>query len=375
MQNLPVPSKLNRSAALLAVVAVTLLSAPAAQAGFKVSFPPPLAIDSNYPYFEPGPFNLSETVPVLGSGVWAGARYLEERSSRLPTGPGGSLVTSNEGADSGWITTSQPGNGVSAHASIDLSPWLGVVQPSSARTTLFQNHVYANSETKYKYTNSGNVDAGGITHAAGTLYKESLSRSFASSAWYDGWLATGQGQTDLTLKLDGQVFDRDVCAGCGVSFPPGTDSQRLAQLGISFAASLAVYDMDSVIPCGFGTSDWCGVPHAFPVHIVEVRYRAEAGDQFPLTLDQQVTVSFVPVLGHRYLAIGQVSAISTNGAKLDFYNTVGLTVNAPEGTLYSYGLGADLGAHFAQPVPEPGTLALWAGGLLGLLLRRQRTGA
>ncbi len=358
----------------LAVCLGGWLAAASAQAGFFVTHPQPIPEDSNYPYFFTGPFSFSESTPVFGSGVWSETRYLETRSSRLPTGQNGTLATLNESADSGLITTTHPGQSVSAYASIDLQPWSGGGNPTAARTTLFKNHVYANSESKAVFTNSGPVTVQGQNYAAGDLYKRGRSEGIASSAWYDGWLAKEQGPVEVLLHLDGKVFESSDCVGaCSTIYPPGTDSVRSAFPSIGFRAVLAVYDMDNVEPCGFGNEDWCGRPHAFPVHITEVHYRANPNDQFPLVLNQDVTGSFETKVGHRYLAIGSVYITSVNGPELDFYNTVSLSVNAPVGTLFSDGLGgADLGAHFAQPVPEPGSLALCAAGLLGLLWRTHR---
>jgi hypothetical protein len=62
------------------------------------------------------------------------------------------------------------------------------------------------------------------------------------------------------------------------------------------------------------------------VQITEVRYRPNSNDPFPLVPDTVVLPSFETVMGHRYLAIGYVSATSTNGPELDVYNTVSLSV-------------------------------------------------
>ena len=131
--------------------------------------------------------------------------------------------------------------------------------------------------------------------------------------------------------------------------------------------------MDHVMPCGFGTQYWCGRPYAFPVAYMALAYKADAADPDTLSLDTVLTASFETQVGHRYLALGSMSADSSNGSLVDIYNTASLRVSAPAGTLYSAGLGgADLGLHFTQAVPEPATLALWAAGLLGLALRLPR---
>ena len=165
------------------------------------------------------------------------------------------------------------------------------------------------------------------------------------------------------------------CVGqfCGVAFPPGTDTAALATPTAAFGAGIVVYDMDHVMPCGFGNQYWCDRPYAFPVAYIALGYQAEAGDPDTLSLDTVLTASFEAQVGHHYLAVGGMSADSSNGSRVDFYNTASLRVVTPEGTLYSDGLGgADLGAHFAQQVPEPATWVLWAAGLLGLVLTGQR---
>lgn len=93
------------------------LAVTTAQAGFVITHPQPVPVDSNYPYFSTGPFNFDPEVAVSGSRVWSGAQYRETRVSNLPTGPGGTLKTLNEEAASGMITTTQVGQSVGAHSS------------------------------------------------------------------------------------------------------------------------------------------------------------------------------------------------------------------------------------------------------------------
>ena len=371
----PQTTPVSRHRLTWAAAALTgLMASPAAWAGFAVSNVHPWLDDGNYPLFLNGPFNLEPDVPVTGSGVNSQARYFETRKTQLPT-LDGKLLILNESADSGWNITTGPGQVVNAIASLDVEDFNGHF-PAVARTTLFKNHVYADSERKISFSNSGPVSYGGVNYAAGSLFKNSGSFSMTSSYWYDAWTAGKQEVATLELAVDGQLRKTTnpcVAQLCGVTLPPGTDTAGPAAPTARFGAGIVVYDMDHVMPCGFGTQYWCDRPYAFPVAYIALAYVADAGDPDTLTLDTVLTASFEAQVGHRYLAVGGMSAESSNGSLVDFYNTASLRVVAPVGTLYSDGLGgADLGAHFAQQVPEPATWALWAAGLLGLALTAQR---
>lgn len=358
-----------------AAVVAALLAAPAAWAGFSVSNVHPWLDDSNYPLFLSGPFDLSPDVPITGSGVQSQVRYFETRKTQLPT-LDGTLSILDENADSGWHTTTVKGQVVNAIASIDMEPFAGF--PTAARTTLFKNHVYAASEPKTSFSNSGPVTYGGTDYAPGSLFKTNGSYGTAESYWYDAWTADKNETATIELVVDGMLRKTsDACVGqvCGTIYPPGTDTAGPAAPTAAFGAGVVVYDMDHVMPCGgLGTQYWCGMPYAIPVAYIALAYSPEAGDPDTLSLDTVLEASFEAQVGRRYLAVGSMSASSANGTMVDFYNTASLRVQAPAGTLYSDGLGgADLGQHFAQAVPEPHTWALWAAGLVAVLGLRRRT--
>jgi hypothetical protein len=185
----------------------------------------------------------------------------------------------------------------------------------------------------------------------------------------------------VELAVDGHLRpDASLCGGqtCGFNFPPGTGSVTLTPPSATFLAEVAVFDLSREIPCQPFLLGPCGPGSVWPMPVVymALAYTPEAGDDPTLSIDLRHITEFQPVANHRYLSVGSVVAVSDNGSLLDFANTARVRVLAPPGTLYSDGLGgADLGLHFAQAVPEPATLALWAAGLLGLALRLQRCGA
>lgn len=370
-----------RRLVLAAATVVGLLGAPNARAGFTLTddYPLPPSNLELPPHFYnlTAPFGLDLAPGITGHGVASEVRYLERLQSRLPTLTG-SVDTVDDVADSGWVTTRQSNHTVNAIASLEIEDFSGTF-PAVARTSFTTSHVYAHGEAKPSFTNSSPVTYGGTEHAANTLYLRRFSQATAASYWYDTWSASEQpGLVPVELAVDGHLRpDASLCGGqtCGFNLPPGTGTVTLTPPQATFVAEVAVFDLDREIPCQPLLLGPCGPGTSWPMPVVymALAYTPEVGDSPTLSIDVVHSALFQPEANHRYLSVGSVLAVSDNGSLLDFANTAEVRVLAPPGTLFSDGLGgADLGLHFAQAVPEPATLALWAAGLLGLGLRVQR---
>ena len=367
---------------VLATSLAGLMSAPTAWAGFVFTqsypVPPPnLELPPHF-YNLTAPFGLDLAPGITGQGVASEVRYLERLESRLPT-LSGSVDTMEEMADSGWVTTRQSNQTVTAIASLEMEPFTGSY-PAVARTSFMTSHVYAHSEAKTSFTNSAPVTYGGVDYAANSLYQRRFSQATATSYWYDAWSASAQPDpVPVELAVDGHLRpDASLCGGqpfCGFIFPPGTGSVTLTPPSATFLAEVAVFDLSREVTCQPFLLGPCGAGSVWPVPVVymALAYTPEAGDNPTLSIDVSHITEFQPIANHRYLSVGSVVAVSDNGSMLDFANTARVRVLAPPGTLYSDGLGgADLGLYFAQAVPEPTSWALMLAGCGALLVWRRR---
>ncbi len=362
------------------VACVAMAAAAPAWAGITVTTPD--AFDDNgFPQpFNGGVFNLDPTSNITGSAVFSQVRAIERRRTRLLTGPDRELIFTEELDDTGFKTTLVAGEAVSARASVGpLSPVVGE-SPARARTSPFASQVRTVTSRQLYFYNSAVVVDNGNTYQPEDIYTEGGSAASAESQWYDTWTANVSTTTGLTIALDGSIDRGQVCGGdpnCLLIFPANTDASEPTSSSLYFSATFAVYDLDDLLPCD--DPDECSdelIPRT--VALYQARYQNNNDDDLPINFEDQRTLSFNAVDGHRYLAFGEVNAEAGNGFQLDFYNTFKLTaVDAPVGAFSSAALGGgDLVSNFA-PVPEPGTMALWLVGLLALgrvMPRRLRLG-
>jgi len=364
-----------RSTACIALLA----AASAWAAGFTVTTPGSFD-DNGFPQsFDTGVFGLNPQQPITGSAVYTAVQDIERRRTRLPAAPSYALQFLEEVADSGLKSTATPGVAVSAFSALTPTPVLpGLEYPVQARTQPFANQLRVATSRNYYNYNSGVVQLHGNTYQPEDIYTQGQDIAKATSAWYDGWTANLDTSATLSIRLDGNVGVVAPCqaqGGCLSSFPAGIDTSEARSPYLRVDAHFVVYDLDDLLSCD--DPDECRNPMMRPraVAMYRAEYQQNDGSVSSLAFDDARDLSFMTVAGHRYLAVGEITAEAQDGGQMDFYNTFALTaVNAPVGTFSSAALGgADLTRHFA-PVPEPATLALWLIGLLGLasLAKRRR---
>lgn len=362
------------------IVCIALAVAAPAWAGFTVTTPGPYD-DNGYPQpFRTGAFGLDSQQPITGSGVYTAVRAMERRHTRLPTGLNHALQYIEEIDDTGLKSSTTPGVALSALATLTpLALPSGFEYPVQARTQPFANQLRAATSREYYIYNSDVVQLHGNTYQPGDIYTEGGDYAQATSSWFDAWTAGISAPASLSIRLDGKVGESTGCLpqnGCLFTLPAGTNAIDTRSPYLRFDATFVVYDLDVRLPCD--DIDECGsftLPRPQVVAMYRAEYQQNDFGVSSFTFDDARDLSFMTVAGHRYLAIGEITADAQNGTQLDFYNTFALTaVDAPVGTFSSAALGgADLTTHFA-PVPEPGMLALWTVGLLGLgsLVKRRQ---
>ena len=351
---------------------------PSARAGLTITSLDP-AGDGLLTQIRSGALDLRWWEMTSGHGVASQARHVETRTSQLHNPATGGLDYLNLVADSGWNATQQIGQQVAAFASVDVTPidTGGFVAPAAARSSLFGNHVRARTGDRLSMLNDVPVTVGGNDYPAFSIYKTGDNHADARSAWYDTWQAKQTAVYPLTLRLDGSFghFSRD--GVCLVTTPAGITSYKRLSRQMDFQARFTVLDLDSFVDCD--DPDACGTTGPRPKAVAQLTadYRHDDDDAFPLWHDSTHTLDFTTIAGHRYLVIGVMEADASNGGLVSFDNSFRLTgVAAPVGALSSSALNGDLASGFQQPVPEPATALLLAGGLAGLcaLRRRTRTG-
>lgn len=355
------------AAAAAALPLVLMLAAPLADAGVVISTYTHGVDEPFDPLyrFKDGPFGQRADA-FNGAGFYAAARAIDVERSRLPTGPGGATEFKELSKDSGRIDTTTKGQ--TALASASLTPMsLPALGPAVARAQsgLFENHAVASTSHQLFLWNSRPVNAGGQVHAPETFYVERRREATAESAWYDSWTATGAGQVNISLALDGRLLHDPFCSGgasCNITLPAGTDSYRSDKPYARLDAMFIVYDLDQMMFCD-DRPDECGspdVPHPLPMSILTARY--EGDDDLPIDFLHEATLGFQAIAGHRYLAMGLLEVEGQDGGVVDFFHTLRITGMALQaGVLRSAGTGGDLSAYFAQPpgtVPVPATLWL-----------------
>lgn len=359
------------------LAALMLVASPASHAGLAISYLDPLqgGVLHSIPS-DP----LARWQHLIGTGQVAAARFTEQRRTRLVDFALNQPVVENLFSDSGWVSTAVAGQPVGAFASVVLTPQ-PAVNPARARAAPFENHVRASTQRKVQMENDVPVTLDGVEYGIEDLYVYNHNNAYATSGWFDTWTAQAQASATLTLRLDGK-FDQSSCLGdqtCLVASPPGITSVYYSAPHMSFSASFTVLDLDTLVTCDDLDlcDDFDGQPMA--VAMAQARYVRDGAAAFPQLVDESLNLSFQVQAGHRYLAIGVMEAAAGGGGSIDFYNSFRITsLEVPAGALLSTALGgSDLAGHFAQPVPEPASVVMWALGLIavGAQMRRRHTRA
>ena len=364
--------RLCATAACFAVLAFT-----AADAAVVVTTYSHLTDLPHYPVYVEG-----NGVPS-GTGVHSRASAIDRERSRLLVGGVPVFQDLSTGLDQHASTTA--GQTVQAHASLGPPAPPPVLGPavSRAMSGLFENHVSASTAHQLTFWNSNPGTVDGSTYAPEFFYKQHRREAAASSTWYDTWTAAASSQVDIELALDGRLLGAPFCPPgqvCGVGLPAGTDAFRSDSPYVRLDARFIVFDLDQLAFCPPELLDDCGpsdVGHPMPMSILTARY--EGDEDLPIDFLGQFTLSFLPIAGHRYVAMGQISVEAQNGGVIDFFNTMRITdIKVGAGVLHSQGTGGDLADYFRQGpgvVPAPATAWLLLLGCGAAAFHRRRPAA
>lgn len=334
--------------------------------------------------FNSDPFGFpANAVPVRG--VSSSARSMETQRSRLPVGPNDDPFFQSVTDDSGLRSSTQAGQTVTARANVTGLPSPFVTTIARAQSAPYENHASARTERPLWLQNSTPVTYGDSTYEPGYFYSEHSLEAAAGSAWFETWSATGSGHTDITLALDGHLEVNTNCwirreVGCAVSLPKGTDAFGIhtPSYSVTLEALFIVFDLDQLAFCPPDLLDECGrddVGHPLPMNILSARYHGD--EDLPLDFDDEWTLGFDAIAGHRYLVMGTLAVEAREGGDIDFFNTMRVTdVQVARGVLRSDATGGDVADLFARDpgtVPLPATLwlVLLGGGAVACQRRRR----
>ena len=177
----------------------------------------------------------------------------------------------------------------------------------------------------------------------------------ALSKWRDVWVFTADGRFSANVALDGRAS-----AVTGNAFYPATFSHGAANPTGFWNYQLDVWDITNLSPD----------PDGLTAATLVTSVAGVGRDSFVSTL----ALGFNYTAGVSYFVTTQMEVYASNGLSLDLYNTARLQDVVLSG-------GAQLntlsGHDFLAPVPEPGPVAMWLGGLAGIALwsRRRLGGA
>lgn len=194
--------------------------------------------------------------------------------------------------------------------------------PHTARayTDFGQNHAEA-----YSF-----FDFEGSSEVGPRYFDRRYSRSFANSYWVDHWTfsGVGGGAAPVTLSIGVDVNIDTACADAvclGVGHPALTRS-GFRDWSYAVEGFVAVFDLDLLdqnVPRKVAAFDldqqgWAGPPDS------RVLFGRVIPNARLTSIRTNGTLSFVPVAGHRYAAVGFIGLTAESGADLDASHTLSL---------------------------------------------------